>query len=136
MKYGRYGWPYLFLRLGLGLALITTSLGLFMRPEIWSDYINIKPFISINQSSWHKLISTTFLLFGALLITNKLTKLTGWIVTFLLLLLTINNGVNITLPGNLGLLGTAFAIAVWPGSYHKKKHWWNRKNKPSKSEEE
>jgi len=129
MKYGRYGLPYLFLRIGLGLTFVYIGVDVLRHPEAWLGFVSDEVWFGLTRESLLRLGGVFDLVIGLLLVFRIMTKLAGVLAVLCLLGVFVMNGIDVALVRNLGLLGAALAVAAWPGSYHRKKHWWQRKSK-------
>lgn len=136
MKYGRYGLPYLFLRISLGLTLIFMGTDVFRHPEAWITYVSSESIFGFNQDALLRFGGMFDIVIGLMLVVKIMPKLAGSLIVIHLLGIFIGNGFDSTLARNISLLGTSMAIAMWPSSYHKKSHWGGKKLKKSKRDEE
>jgi hypothetical protein len=138
MRYGRYGWPNLFLRWGLGLTFLGIGIDIFWHASAWIGYIpETLPLIDLSREVILKIVGLFDIAVGILLLMNAWLKTAGFLAAGHLVGIIIMNGVDAVLIRNIGLLGAALAILFWPTHYHKKKgRWWGKKSKRMSADEE
>ena len=134
MKYGRYGWPYLFLRIGLGLTFIYLGIDVFRNPEAWAVYAGGEPFLGFDRDALLKFGGIVDLIAGLMLMAKVMPRFAGGLMVAHLLMVFAMNGIDSTLARNIGLFGMALAIMRWPNSYHKKRKKGRRGRKSSGGE--
>jgi uncharacterized membrane protein YphA (DoxX/SURF4 family) len=135
MKYGRYGWPYLFLRVGLGLTFLYIGLDIWRHPDMWIGYVPSETMFGLTRESMLRFGGLFDLVIGVLLVTKVMPKLAGALAVLHLVGIFTLNGIDAVLVRNVGLLGAALAVAVWPSSYHRRKRWWGNRMKKRSGEE-
>jgi len=126
MKYGRYGWPYLFLRIGLGLTFIYIGVDILRHPDMWIGYVPNETMFGFARETLLRFGGLLDLVIGMLLLVKVLPKVASWLAVLHLIGIFTLNEIDGVLARNLGLLGAAIAIAIWPSSYHRRRHWWNK----------
>lgn len=135
MKYGRYGLPYLFMRVGLGFTFVYIGIDILRHPDLWIGYLPNETMFGFAREALLKFGGFLDLIIGVSLMTKRATKLGGSLAVLHLIGIFTLNGVDSVLARNFGLLGAAIAVTIWPSSYHRKKHKWGKKSKKSESSE-
>jgi hypothetical protein len=135
MKYGRYGLPYLILRAGLGLTFIYIGVDILRHPDLWIGYVPNETMFGLSRDSLLRFGGFFDLIIGALLMTKTAPKIGGSLAVLHLMGIFTLNGIDSVLARNIGLLGAAIAVAIWPSSYRKKKHKWGRKSKKNNTQD-
>ncbi len=123
----------MFLRFGLGLTFMLIGINIFRSPSAWIGYLPVNIPYGIPRDAMLQFVGLADLVLGLLLIIRAWSKAAGFLITIHILATMIFNGFDTVLIRDVGLLGAALAVALWPAGY-KKKHWWSKKSK-SKGEE-
>ncbi len=125
MKYGRHGWSYLFLRLGLGLTFLWIGIDILRHPELWIGYAPAKVPLGLTRETALQASGFFDVVVGLALTVPVLPKLMGALAAAHLLAIIVTQGIDAVLIRDVGLLGAALAILFWPTHYHQKK-WRGR----------
>jgi uncharacterized membrane protein YphA (DoxX/SURF4 family) len=120
MRYGRYSWSYFFLRVGLGLVFLWIGLDILRHPEAWIGYIPVQLPFGLTRDTALRLNGILDVALGLFFLTDKLPKIAAALATFHLLGILVTQGVNAVLIRDVGLLGMAVALLVWP--HHRRKN--------------
>lgn len=121
MKYGRYKWSYLFLRLGLGLTFLWIGVDMFRNPDVWIGYIPANPGFGLTREAALRAAGAFDMALGLMLLLRVWSKLAGALVVVHMAGILVVHGVDAVLIRDVGLLGAGLALATWPTHYHKKK---------------
>jgi len=136
MKYGRYYYSYIFLRLGLGLVFLWIGVDMFRSPDAWIGFLpqNI-PFGFSTESSL-QLIALFDVALGLLLLTGSFIKIVALVAALHLIGIIVVNGIDGVIIRDVGLLGASLSLFFWPNG-RRKFHWkfWQKKKKKSSSDE-
>lgn len=137
MKYGRYGWSYVFLSWGLGIPFLWIGLDILQHPTTWIGYIPADLPIAISREQALQFNGMFDIALGIILILQWWPKLAAFLAFLHLAAILATQGINAVLIRDVGLLGVALALLVWP-THYRRKHWWNPfgKKRPAEMEEE
>jgi uncharacterized membrane protein YphA (DoxX/SURF4 family) len=124
MRYGRYGLPYLFLRIGLGLTFLWIGIDIFRQPEVWIGYVPAAPGFGVTREAALAAGGVFDVALGTLFILRIWTKLAGWLAAAHMLAIIAVHGIDPVLIRDVGLLGAGLAVAFWPARYRRRKSWW------------
>lgn len=120
MRFGRYAIPYLLLRISLGLTFLWIGVAIFRHPDVWLGYLpNTIPF-DLSRESALQLGGIVDLTLGALLITGHFPRLVAWLASLHLAGIIVSHGLDAVVIRDVGLLGSALTLALWP--YRRSKH--------------
>lgn len=135
MKYGRYGWSYFVLRIGLGLTFLLIGVDMFRHPDLWIGYLPASiPFgISRDMALWGA--GAFDIVIGLLFITRMFPKITALLAAAHLVGIFLTNRVDAVIVRDIGLFGACLALVFWPYHYRKKR-WWHRKSRHSSSDQD
>lgn len=120
MRYGRYGWSYFLLRLGLGLVFTWIGVDIVRHPETWLGYVPPELPLGISREQGLHLSGLFDVIIGGLLMIDKLPKIAATLTALHLLGILVTQGINAIIIRDVGLLGAAIALLVWP--HHRHKH--------------
>lgn len=126
MRYGRHGWSYLFLRLGLGLTFLGIGIDILRHPDIWLGYVPASVPLGLAREMALQVSGFFDVAVGLALMVPVWPRLMGGLATAHLLAILITQGVDAVLIRDMGLLGAALAVTLWPTHYHRKKGWGGR----------
>lgn len=129
MKYGRYGWPYLFLRVGLGLTFLFIGVDILRHPTVWLGFVPQETMFSLDRDTMLKMGGLFDITIGLLLTIKAWPRVAAALAVIHLLGIFSLNGIDGVLARNIGLLGTAIAVMVWPNSYRRKRWWWSKRRR-------
>ena len=135
MRYGRYGYAHILMRVGLGLVFVWIGIDILRVPDSWIGFLpQVMPF-GLTREFALQLNGVFDLLLGLVLISGRVPKLAALLAGLHLAMIIISNGIDAVVIRDVSLLGTALALFVWP--YHRrKKRWWSRKGKRSSANDE
>ena len=124
MRYGRYGLSYLSLRLGLALTFLWIGADTFLHPAAWIGYV---PETNVGFSREAALAASGVLdvAVGLLLLLQLMPKTAATLAVLKLTAIIAVHGLDPVLARDVGLLGAALALALWPRHY--RRHWWRTK---------
>jgi uncharacterized membrane protein len=122
------------LRFGLGLTFILIGVNIFRSPNTWIGYLPTYLPVGISRESMLQITGLADLALGLLLIVRIWPRVAGFLIAVHILAILVTNGFDAVLIRDVGLLGMALAVTLWPVGY-KKKHWWSKKSKSKGSEE-
>jgi len=126
MKYGRYGWPYFFLRIGLGLTFLWVGVDILRHPDIWVGYVPENVPLGLTRETALQIGGFFDVVVGLALMVPVLPKLMSGLAAAHLLAIIVTNGADAVLIRDIGLLGAALALLFWPTHYHTKRGWRRR----------
>ncbi|MFH1353849.1 MAG: hypothetical protein ABIH36_01050 [bacterium] len=126
MKYGRYGWSYFFLRFGLGLTFLWIGVDILRHGDVWIGYALTNAPLGLSRDSVLELAGFLDVVLGLGLLLRVVPKLMSGLAVIHLLIVIAMHGVDATLVRDVGLLGAALALLLWPTHYHTKKGWRQR----------
>ncbi len=135
MRYGRYGYPHILMRVGLGLVFLWIGIDIVRTPDSWIVFLpQVLPF-GLTRETALQLTGAFDIILGLLLISGRIPKLAALLAGLHLAGIVIANGVDAVTIRDVSLLATALALFVWP--YHRrKKRWWSKKPKRSSSSDD
>ncbi|HBE89759.1 MAG: hypothetical protein A3E37_02475 [Candidatus Andersenbacteria bacterium RIFCSPHIGHO2_12_FULL_46_9] len=136
MKYGRYGWPYLFLRVGLGLTFLFIGVDILRHPTVWIGYVPRETMLGLDSETMLRIGGFFDMIVGTLLIIKAWPRVAGALATLHLIGIFSLNGIDGVLARNIGLLGAAIAVLVWPNSYRRRRWWWSKRRRWRGTEDE
>lgn len=135
MKHGRYGWSYLFLSWGLGIVFLWIGLNQFQRPENWIGFLPPELPLGLTAERALQLNAILDTALGIGLILSWWPKLMALIAVGHLLGILLVNGIDAVLIRDVGLLGAALSLLVWPHSRRSKLlKLFRRRTKPEYEE--
>ncbi len=126
----------MFLRVGLGLTFVFIGIDILRHPTMWLGYVPQETLLGFNQETMLRMGGLFDMVVGTLLIIKAWPRLAGALAVLHLIGIFTLNGIDGVLARNIGLLGTAIAITVWPNSYRRKKWWWSRNKRWRGTEDE
>ena len=124
MRYGRYGLPYLILRVGLGLTFVWISIDMFRHPDTWIGFLPGTIPLDLSRETALQLIAIFDAALGVLLITGHFARIVSFLAAIHLLGILVVQGVDAVTIRDVGLLGVAVALFLWP--YHRRRPWWQK----------
>ncbi|MEX1112323.1 MAG: hypothetical protein WEC84_02565 [Candidatus Andersenbacteria bacterium] len=133
MKYGRYGWSHLFMSWGLGIVFLWIGLDMLRHPESWIGFLPQNIPLGLARETALQINGVLDVALGSLLILRWWQKLVAVIAAAHLIGIVVYNGIDAVLIRDIGLLGAALALAVWPTKYRKRRMFklFNRSSKSS-----
>ena len=120
MKYGRYGMSYWLLRCGLGLVFAWIGVDILRHPETWIGYVPAELPVGLTREVALKLNGVLDIALGLLLIGDKVPKITAVVAALHLIGILVTQGINAVIIRDVGLLGAALALLVWP--HHRRRN--------------
>ncbi len=124
MRYGRYGLSYIILRLSLGLVFIWIGIDMFRHADSWIGYLPETIPLGISRTTALQLTAVFDTTIGLLLLFGHFSRLVSLLIVVHLTGIIAINGLDQVLIRNVGLLGSALALLLWP--YHRRRHWLPR----------
>ena len=133
MRFGRYGTPYLILRLGLGLTFVWVGIDMFRHPEAWVGFVPTTIPLGLSRQATLQLSALFDIAIGLLFLTNNFARITALVASLHLVGIIAIHGLDAVIVRDVGLLGASLALLFWP--HHRRRHWLtrllSRKRKPS-----
>lgn len=126
MRYGRYGWSYFFLRMGLGITFLWIGVDVLRHPDVWIGYLPESVPLGLTREVALQISGFVDVVLGLALLVQVLPKLMSFVAAAHLLVIIVTSGIDAGLVRNVGLLGAALALTFWPTHYHRKKGWRQR----------
>lgn len=127
MRHGKYGWSYLFLRWGLGLTFLWIGVDMFREPNAWLGYIPEQVPLGLSREQGLLAAGVFDAALGALFFTNFMPALVGILAAVHLVGILAVHGIDAVLIRDVGLLGAALAVTVWPRHpYRRRGRWLSR----------
>lgn len=137
MKFGRFGWSYFVLRLGLGLTFLYIGIDIFRNKNNWIGFLPQSLPGGMSPDTAILIGGGVDVLLGVALIIGYWPRLTAWLSTFHLVGIIIVNSLDAVIARDIGLAGSALALAFWP---HGQTTWWRpkwmRRRRKSHSDED
>ncbi len=121
MKYGRYGWSHLVLSWGLGIVFLWIGLDMFRHPGTWIGFLPQDIPGGIDRQSALQLNALFDTAVGVFLILNWWQKLIAGLAMLHLISILVYNGIDALLIRDVGLLGAATALLLWPTHYRRRR---------------
>lgn len=121
MRYGRYGWSYWLLRVGLGLVFAWIGVDILRHPETWLGFVPSTLPLGITREVGLKLNGVLDVALGLFLIADKFPKITAAVASLHLVGILATQGINAVIIRDVGLLGAALALVAWP-HHHRRRH--------------
>ena len=122
----------------MGLTFLWIGLDMFRHPDVWIGYLPDTIPFDLSRDSALQLGGIFDLALGALLITGHFPRIVAWLTSLHLLGIIVVHGLDAVVIRDVGLLGSALTLALWP--YHRSKHrlakLFGRSKKSSSSSEE
>lgn len=115
------------MRIGLGLTFIYIGVDILRHPNLWIGYIPQETVFNLDRVTMLRLAGLFDITIGAMLGAKIWPRLAGSLAVLHLIGIFTLNGMDSVVARNIGLLGTALAVAVWPKSYRRKRWWWQRR---------
>lgn len=116
MRYGRYGLSYLVLRLGLGLVFLWIGIDILRHPDLWLGFVPESLPFGIPRAVALQMNGFLDILLGILLMVRILPKTAAALAVLHLVGILVTQGINAILIRDVGLLGGALALLLWPSS--------------------
>lgn len=135
MRYGRYGLPYMTLRIGLAVTFLWIGFDILKHPGLWIGYLPPQQIIDLPPATILRFIGLFDISLGLMFLSRATSRLAGLLASIHLIGILITNGIAAGLIRNLGLIGATLAIALWPSYHRAKKHWWNIISRRKRREE-
>lgn len=117
----------MFLRIGLGLTFIYIGVDILRHPNMWIGYVPQETMFTLDRAAMLRLGGLFDITIGAMLGAKIWPRLAGVLAVLHLMGIFTLNGIDSVLARNIGLLGTALAVVVWPKNYRRKRWWWQRR---------
>lgn len=133
MRYGRYKWSYVFLRIGLGAVFTWIGVDILRHPETWIGYVPPSLPGGLERELALKLNGLFDLALGLLFIADKMPRAAAALAVAHLAGILATQGIDAVLIRDAGLLGAALALLAWP-HHHRRRHFlsqymfWKRRS--------
>ena len=136
MKYGRYGWSHLFISWGLGIVFLWIGLDILVHPNSWIGFLPATIPGGISRELALQINGVLDAMLGVLLILRWWQKLAAAIAVIHLISILITNGIDAVVIRDIGLLGAAIGLLLWPTKYRRHKWWkfWQKSTTPTTDE--
>ncbi|MBI4021864.1 MAG: DoxX family membrane protein [Candidatus Andersenbacteria bacterium] len=121
MRYGRYGWSYLCLRIGLGTVFLWIGIDIWRHPETWLGFLPADLGFGVEPEAALSAVSAFDAVLGVLLILNVWPRMMSFLAVMHLLGILAGQGIDAVLIRDVGLLGAAAALLFWPRRYHRRR---------------
>lgn len=121
MRYGRYGWSYFVLRVGLGITFLLIGIDILRHPDVWLGYLPASLPFGIPRELGLKLNGVFDVGLGLLLTIRMFPKIVAALAATHLIGILVSYGLDAVTVRDVGLLGATLALFFWPGGY--KKRW-------------
>ena len=115
MKYGKYGLSYLFIRWGLGLTFLWIGIDMFRHPEAWIGFVAGTLPLGITREGALRATAVFDGVLGVFMMVQVWPKITAALAAVHLTVILIVNGIDQIVIRDVGLLGTALGLLLWPG---------------------
>ncbi len=119
MKYGRYGWSHRFLRWGIGATFLWIGIDILKHPQAWIGYVPPDLPITLAREDALRINGIADAALGIVILMGWLPKTSALLAALHLAGIIIMNGLDAVLIRDVGLLGAALALFVWPSHYRK-----------------
>jgi len=135
MRYGRYGWPHLFLSWGLGLVFLWIGLNILRSPNNWLGFVPQSVPLGMARETALKFGGIFDLALGVALVLRWWPKTAALLAALHIAFVLVQNGIDAVLIRDVGLLGAALALFTWPNHY-RRRHWFKffKRRKPPEEE--
>lgn len=121
MRYGRYGLAYLCLRIGLGIVFVWIGIDILRHPDRWIGYLPEQIPFGFSRELALQSTGALDLALGTAFLIQLWPKLVAALAVIHFIGIFVIHGVDEVLIRDLGLLGTALALLVWPARVHHRK---------------
>jgi len=126
----------LFLRVGLGLTFLFIGVDILRHPTVWIGYVPRETMLGLDSETMLRIGGFFDMIVGTLLIIKAWPRVAGALATLHLIGIFSLNGIDGVLARNIGLLGAAIAVLVWPNSYRRRRWWWSKRRRWRGTEDE
>lgn len=120
MRYGRYGWSHFFLSFGLGIVFAWIGVDILRHPDIWIGYLPQAIPFGLSRELALKINGGVDLAIGVSFLLRSWPKLTAFFAVAHLAGIIFTQGIDAVLIRDVGLLGTALALFMWPQHHHRR----------------
>jgi len=134
MRYGRYGYPHILMRVGLGIVFLWIGVDIVRTPDSWIGFLPQTLPLGLARETALQLNGFFDIVLGFLLISGRIPKFAALLAGLHLAGIVIANGVDAITIRDVSLLTTALALFVWP--YHRRKRRWGKKKRRVQTEQE
>lgn len=137
MKYGRYGWSHLVISWGLGIVFLWIGLDILKHPTSWLGFVPPHLPLGLTRETALQLNGMLDVGLGILLILRWWQKLAAALAVLHIVGILALNGIDAVLIRDVGLLGAAFGLLLWPTKYRRHRWWkvWQRGTAYSEEEQ-
>lgn len=126
----------MFLRVGLGLTFLFIGVDILRHPTVWIGYVPRETMLGLDSETMLRIGGFFDMIVGTLLIIKAWPRVAGALATLHLIGIFSLNGIDGVLARNIGLLGAAIAVLVWPNSYRRRRWWWSKRRRWRGTEDE
>lgn len=135
MRYGRYGWSYFVLRVGLGLTFMWIGIDILRHPEMWLGYVPTNLPLGMTREFGLRLNGVFDVGLGLLMVIRMFPKIVAGLAAIHLAGVLVSYGVDAVTIRDVGLLGSALALFFWPGGYKRRWRLFGRRARTADFEE-
>lgn len=121
MKYGRYGWSHLMISWGLGATFLWIGLDILIHPESWIGFVPPELPAGLTRDTALQLNGALDTMLGIFLLLRWWQKTTALLAALHLIGILVTNGIDAVIIRDIGLLGAALALLLWPTKYRKRR---------------
>lgn len=124
MRYGRYGYAHLLMRISLGLVFIWIGIDILRTPDAWIGFLPATLPLGLDRTLALKLNGALDLGLGLMLLWGHWPKLAALLAGLHLAGIIVVHGIDAVIIRDVGLLGTALALFSWPYHRRRRRRWW------------
>lgn len=124
MKFGRYGMPYLILRVSLGATFMLIGIDILRNPQNWIGYVPGPVPFDLSREALLSATGVFDAVVGLGLMMKVMMKVSSGLAALHLIGIIIVSGIDPVIVRDIGLLGAALALFFWPTRFHRKQQWW------------
>jgi len=116
----------------LGVVFTWIGINILREPNNWLGYVPATLPFDLERAQALQLNGFFDIALGVVLISGKFPKLAALLAAIHLAAILVTSGLDTVLIRDVGLLGLALALYVWP--YHRRRrHWWRKKQKTTET---
>lgn len=124
MKFGRYGIPYVILRIGLGVTFLLIGIDILRNPQNWIGYVPGGVPLGLSREGLLAATGVFDAIVGLGLILRVMPKVSSGLAALHLIGIIITSGIDPVIVRDIGLLAAALALFFWPTRHHRKHQRW------------
>lgn len=114
MRYGKFDWSYLTLRVGLGIVFLWIGVDIWRHPEAWIGFLPASLPFGLSRSLTLQLNGIFDIVVGIMLFLGRWQKITAGLAVLHLVGIIFTQGVDAVLIRDVGLLGAALSLLLRP----------------------